>query len=326
MPKLRLAVIGLGNIARKHVEVLKVLPTCKIVAGVKRDRATGLSFCGEFRIPQFFTSTTDLLAWGEFDAAVVSVGHAHTVEVTKAILRTGRPCLIEKPVGFNSKETASVAKVAAQAGTWGMVGVNRRFYSNIRKALTLAKKAGGLKALLVQQPEWIHQSASWGLSPEVLDRYFLVNGIHLIDLMCHAAGLPEQVCALARSAPDRRNSYDALFEFPGQVPGHYVSQWYAPGRWTMDFFARDLRIRFHSLENATIQRTGGEEEPLPLDPVDRRYKAGFYRQMKVFVDAVAAQTQPEPPACLLDEAVAVMKVMEGVNRPGGGLRFRRLQK
>ena len=88
----------------------------------------------------------------------------------------------------------------------------------------------------------------------------------------------------------------------------------------MDWFARDLRIRFHSLENATIQRTGKDEQPLPLNPVDQRYKAGFYRQMKTFAEAVAAGTSPEPPACLLDEAVSVMKVMEAVNRPSGHMQ------
>ena len=223
-------------------------------------------------------------------------------------------------MGFSARETVAVAKVATQAGTWGMVGLNRRFYSNVRKALDLAGQAGGLQALAVQQPEWIHQSAGWGLPPEVLDRYFLVNGIHLIDLMCHAAGMPAQVCAFARTAPDRRNSYDALFEFPGHVPGHYTAQWYAPGRWTMDFFARDLRVRFHSLENATLQRTGKDEQPLPLDSVDQRYKAGFYRQMKAFAEAIAAGQPPGPPACLLPEAAGVMKVMEKVAGTGGKLR------
>ena len=317
---IRIALIGLGNIARHHAAVLANLRGARLVAGVKRDRVTGGEFCGTYRIPNYFSSTDDLLAWGQFDAAVISVGHLHTVEVAKAVLRTGRPCLVEKPVGFTSKETASVAKVASQAATWGMVGLNRRYYSNIRKALDLAEKAGGLKSLLVQQPEWIHQSGSWGFSPELLDRYFLINGIHLIDLMCHAAGRPEQVCALVRTEPDRRNSYDAFFAFPGKVSGHYVSQWYAPGRWVMDFFARDLRVRFHSLESATVQRTGGDEKPLPLDPIDVRYKAGFYRQMKAFVEAVAGGRTPAPPACLLPEAVAVMKVIEGVAASEGKLR------
>ena len=317
---IRIAIIGLGNIARHHAAVLNSLRSARMVAGVKRDVATGKEFCRKYSIPNCFTSTDDLIEWGQFDAAVISVGHVHTVEVAKAVLRTGRPCLIEKPVGFIARETASVARIAAQAGTWGMVGLNRRYYSNVRNALSLAKKAGGLKALLVQQPEWIQQCASWGLAPEVLDRLFLVNGIHLIDLMCHAAGVPEQVCALARVAPDRRNSYDAFFEFPGNVPGHYTSQWYAPGRWTMDLFARDLRIRFHSLENATIQRTSGDEKPLPLDPTDLRYKAGFCRQMKVFVGAIAAAREPAPPACLLPEAVGVMKVLEAVTGSEGKLR------
>jgi len=316
----RVAIVGLGNIARHHATVLSHLRGARAVAGVKRDRKSGESFCAEFSIPNYFRNTSDLLEWGEFDAAVISVGHSYTVEVSMAILSTCRPCLIEKSVGFRAVETAAVATLAKKAGTWGMVGVKRRYYSNIRKALDFAERAGGLKALLVQQPEWIHQSKTWGLADEILDRYFIVNGIHLIDLMCHAAGLPEQVYALTRTALDRRNSYDAFFEFPGNVPGHYVSQWYAPGRWTVDFFAADLRIRFKSLEEATYQRTGRDERPLPLGEKDRRFKAGFYSQMQAFVDAVDSRGLPRPPACLLDEAVGIMKVVEAISNADCGLR------
>ena len=42
--------------------------------------------------------------------------------------------------------------------------------------------------------------------------------------------------------------------------------------------------------------------------------------MEVFVGAVAANREPAPPACLLSEAVEVMKVMEAVAGSEGKFR------
>jgi len=78
---MRIAIIGLGNIAHKHAEVIQALLGVELVAGVKRDPETGKQFCSAFKIPNYFQSTNDLLAWGGFDAAVVSCGHHFTVEI-----------------------------------------------------------------------------------------------------------------------------------------------------------------------------------------------------------------------------------------------------
>ena len=323
----RIAIIGLGNIAHKHAEVLQAFPAATIAAGVKRDKTTGRTFCAHYQIPQYFSSTEDLLRWGEFDAAVISCSHFQTVATAKAVLATGRPCLIEKPVGFSAEETGGIRDVAKQAGTWGMVAVNRRFYSIIQKARQLMNDAGGLRAIHVEHTEWMHQSSTWNLPDELLDRYLYVNGIHLIDTMCFLAGVPSEIQSKVRSFPGRRNAYDALFEFPSGATGHYSAQWYAPGRWALQLFAEDLRISFPRMEEAVIQRTGMEPEPLLLDELDQRYKPGFYRQMEAFMEMLETETenQKKKPQlsgfkspvsslspCLLDEAVPVMKVLDSL--------------
>ena len=281
---IQIAIIGLGNIAHKHAEVINALPDAELVAGVKRDAETGRAFCMQYGIPHYFQSAEDLLAWGEFDAAVISCGHHFTVGISQAILSTGRPCLIEKPVGFSAAETQSVLDAATSAGTWGMVAVNRRFYSIIQKARELICEAGGLRAIRVEHTEWMHQADGWGLSDDLLDRYFYINGIHLLDTMCHLAGLPETTDAAVRKFPGRRNAYDAMFRFPTGAVGHYSGQWYAPGRWALDLFAEDLRITFPRMEEALIHRTGKDPEPLALDEIDQKFKPGFYRQMQAFVE------------------------------------------
>jgi predicted dehydrogenase len=314
----RIAIIGLGNIAHQHAEVIGALPEAELVAGVKRDVETGEAFRARYGIPHFFQSTDALLDWGEFDAAVVACGHHFTADISKAVLSTGRPCLIEKPVGFCEADTQSVLDAATVAATWGMVAVNRRFYSIIQKARELIADAGGLRAIRVEHTEWMHQATEWGLPDDLLDRYFYINGIHLIDTMCHLAGIPSSTDAVVRCFPQRRNAYDAMFRFASGAVGHYSGQWYAPGRWALDLFAEDLRIIFPRMEEAFIQRTGQDPMPLSLDTIDQKFKPGFYRQMEIFVKLLqdgigkCAPGQIHNEACLLPEAVRVMGVVDDI--------------
>jgi predicted dehydrogenase len=311
----RVAIVGLGNIARKHAEVIHALPSAALVAGVKRDSDSGRLFCVEQSIPNYFTSTEELLNWGEFDAAIIACGHHHTVKLAKLVLSTGRPCLIEKPVGFSAIETGSVLAAAESAGTWGMVAVNRRFYSIIMEAKRLAEGAGGLRSIRVEHTEWMHQARKWGLADDILDRYLYINGIHLIDTMCYLVGMPVESRTVVRQFPNRRNAYDAMFRFPSGAIGHYSGQWYAPGRWALDLCAEDLRITFPTMEQAIIHRTGCEPKPLSLDEVDQKFKPGFYRQMEAFL-ARAADPSREVLAgyapCCLPEAVKTMRVLDAI--------------
>lgn len=311
----RVAIVGLGNIARKHAEVIHALPGAALVAGVKRDPDSGRLFCHEQSIPKYFASTEELLNWGEFDAAIIACGHQHTVELAKFVLSTGRPCLIEKPVGFSATETGSVLAAAESASTWGMVAVNRRFYSIIMEAKRLIEEAGGLRSIRVEHTEWMHQAREWGLADDVLDRYLYINGIHLIDSLCYLAGIPEETSAVVRQFPGRRNAYDAMFRFPSGAVGHYSGQWYAPGRWALDLCAEDLRITFPTMEHAVIHRTDCEPEHLSLDELDQKYKPGFYRQMEVFLARAADTTRDALTVhspCYLPEAVKTMRVLDAI--------------
>jgi predicted dehydrogenase len=313
----RLAIIGLGNIARKHAEVALAFKEAGLVAGVKRDPESGRSFCREHSIPNYFPSTKDLLDWGQFDAAIVCCGHHHTVELAKAVLSTSKPCLIEKPVGFSAAETASVLAAAEAGGTWGMVAVNRRFYSVVNQAKRLIEEAGDLRSIRVEHTEWMHQAEGWGLSDDLLDRYLYINGIHLIDTMCYLAGLPVESRAVVRHFPGRRNAYDAIFRFGSGAVGHYSGQWYAPGRWALDLCAEDLRITFPTMEQAVIHRTGFEPVAMEPDPVDEKFKPGFYRQMQAFLARAGGTVRDVEglyTPCYLPEAVQTMDVLDTLAR------------
>lgn len=307
---MKLAIVGLGNIATRHMEVLHDLKNVEVVGAVNRTEEKGIKFCRKWNIGRFFTSVNDLNDWGGFEAALVCVSMEHTVSTAKAILDTGRPCLIEKPLGFSAEEASALQQVASRAGTWGMVAVNRRFYSNINKAKRIIESAGGLRSIFIEHTEWMHQRHTWRFSEEILNNYFYVNGIHLVDTMYYLAGYPVEIVAKRRAFEAFCNSYDALFTFNNGAIGHYSAQWYSPGRWSIDLAAKDVRIVFHNLETAVVRRTDEAEQSIDLDEIDTTYKPGFYAQMRAFVDAVANKALPMRPACLLDEGVAVMKIID----------------
>lgn len=312
--KTRIVLVGLGYVSKYHFQVIQAIKSAVVVAAVQRNQLKGKEFCSIHGIPYYFKSVEELINWGKFDAAIVAVSHTSTVEVSRKLLKGSWPCLIEKPVGFSANETKKLANLAHKKKTWGMVGVNRRFYSTINKALELVRQNGGLRAIVVEQPERIHESTHWKVSTKVLDKWFFVNGIHLIDLMCYACGIPKTVRAIHRSWKKRRHAYDALMEFHNGTVGHYISQWYSPGNWTLNLYANNLRIQFQNLESGMILRTGKPPKKLPIDKVDLKYKPGFYGQMQAFISGVRVGKPPINPACLLDEATRVMKVLESINQ------------
>lgn len=307
---MKLAIIGLGNIAARHMEVLHDLKDVEVVGAVNRTEEKGIKFCRKWGIGKFFTSVEGLNNWGGFEAALVCVSMENTVSTAKAIMDTGRPCLIEKPLGFSAEEASVLPQAAALAGTWGMVAVNRRFYSNINKAKKIIATAGGLRSILIEHTEWMHQRLTWGFKEEIFKKYLYANGIHLVDTMCYLAGIPIEIVAKQRAFEDFRNAYDALFIFDNGAVGHYSAQWYSPGRWSIDLSAKDVRIVFHNLETAVVRRTDEAEQNIDLDEIDITYKPGFYAQMRIFADAVVNNALPGKPACLLDEGVAIMKIID----------------
>lgn len=123
---MRVATIGLGDIARKaYLPVLTATPGVTPVL-VSRRRATVDEVGERYRVPDRFTSLEQAIDSG-LDAATVHAPTEVHPQIVSALLRAGVPVLVDKPIASEYQVAAEVVALARDLGVSLAVGFNRRY-------------------------------------------------------------------------------------------------------------------------------------------------------------------------------------------------------
>ncbi|MDP6775717.1 MAG: Gfo/Idh/MocA family oxidoreductase [Candidatus Latescibacteria bacterium] len=316
---LRAAVIGGGHIAQLHLAVLRDLPGVDVCALVDRDPKALEETGDRFEIPTRLGDCADLLEGERPDAAFVLVSVPEVAAVAGAFLAAGIPTFLEKPPGLYTSQTRGLAELARRHNTPAMVGVNRRFYSNLSSGRELLLEAGPIQSVTVEAHEDLNRVRINPKFPdEVLRRWSAANGIHALDLLRFYGGDIADIAATQHTVegpmPD---CCSAVLRFEGGAMGRALMDWYAPGGHRVE--ARSVGATFTSALGAaaTLRRCGEEPETLEWDEIDRQYKPGFYRQHETFVRCVREDRSFPYPACTLDDAVKTMEMIDAISGTGG---------
>jgi len=314
MNKLKLAIIGLGNIASKHLPVLAQFEDVEFTAFCDTNEERLHSVAGQYGVKQKFVDVKRLLAEVEVDAVFSLVNVLSTFSVVTVCLEAGKHTFLEKPPGTSSTETQQLADLAEARGCLNMVGVNRRFYSSVREAQKVIADAGPLVSIVMDAPENLARIRAMGFHPqEVIRHWIFANGIHGIDLFRYVGGEILQVQAVNRKwFNEQPDSFGALVEFKSGAIGHYISDWTSPGSWKMELRGRDVKILLEPLERATLIQRDGTTKVLSIDDIDTKFKAGFYVQDRYFLDCVREKRIPEQPASTLRDSIETMKLIETI--------------
>ncbi|MEV7007823.1 Gfo/Idh/MocA family oxidoreductase [Streptosporangium sp. NPDC051022] len=122
---MKIAVIGLGDIARKaYLPVLAATPGLDLHL-CTRDRAT-LDLLGDtYRIGRRFTLVDEVIAAG-VEAAFVHVATDAHARVAGALLRAGVHVYLDKPIAYTLAESRELARTARERDLSLLVGFNRR--------------------------------------------------------------------------------------------------------------------------------------------------------------------------------------------------------
>ena len=80
----------------------------------------------------------------------------------------------------------------------------------------------------------------------------------------------------------------------------------------MVLYGNGVRIEFPSLEKAVIHFENGSSRVIDSDDIDKKFKAGFFRQAKVFIDALKNGEKEVYPGCSLAESAAVMALIQRI--------------
>ena len=213
MQKLRLAMLGCGNIKHQHmVGIYEQAPGIEVAAACDINGETLAAFCERYGIARAYATPDELLSADGIDAISIAViPEPEKSRLAIEALRRGLHVLAEKPMALTVKEARAMAAVARETGRVLQIGLNRRFEPVFRKAAeTIGESArfGEVAGLRV-----VH-----GGPCEVPYVFFMAQLPHTFDLVQYLAGPVERIRSVTRRAvdPDRFAELQATLDRPGE--------------------------------------------------------------------------------------------------------------
>ena len=200
----RVAILGTGGMANRHVEMFKLIPGVEIIAGCDVDRTRVEAFCAKHGIPASgaYTDFAQLLRECLCDAVSNVTPDAFHAPLSIQALKAGKHVLCEKPLGLNHAETTRMVAAAKKAGVVAMVNFSYRDWSAIQD-ITARVQAGELGELRhveasylqtwLSSPIWGDWRTSsgwlWRLSQKHGSKGVLGDvGVHIVDFATYPAG------------------------------------------------------------------------------------------------------------------------------------------
>lgn len=122
---IRIAIIGAGGIARKHVAALTELDDVVITAVIDTNEASANALIPHLGTRPFRTVQEALPS---FDAAYVLTPPRARVQLIKTLAEAGKAIFCEKPVAATLRDAAEIASIVDRAGSLFMVGFMRRWH------------------------------------------------------------------------------------------------------------------------------------------------------------------------------------------------------
>lgn len=206
MSDIRIAILGAGGIARKHVEALGQVPHARVVAvaDVMPDRAAALAAtCGAaaYTDPGHAVDRADLVY-------VLTPPSTHC-ELAVMAMRAGRHVVCEKPVAISLEDGELMTREARESGVQLMVAFNMRF----KKGFSMLHQVVASGQLGQIYHFWSHRMGqgvasgyNWRTDPALLCGMTIESLSHDIDLMRLLVGEPVDV---------RGTVYESRPDLPG---------------------------------------------------------------------------------------------------------------
>jgi len=260
--RLRVLVVGCGNMGRSHALAYHRLPDCEVVGLVSRGAASREALAPEVGNPGLFADYGEALAATAPDVVCVATYTETHVPYTLQALDAGAHVFVEKPLAETVEGAEQIRRRAAETGGKVVVGYILRHHPSWARFIETARTLGKplvMRMNLNQQSSgdaWLtHRNLMRSLSPMV------DCGVHYVDVMCQMTqSEPIRVQAMeARldpSLPEGRCNYGQLQVcFADGSVGWYEAGW-GPMMSEEAYFIKDV---IGPRGSATIsKREGGD--------------------------------------------------------------------
>lgn len=221
--KLRVAVIGAGNMGRHHVRNYSMLPESELVA-LSDVNPASKELAKEYKA-EFFADYKEMLDTVKPDAVSIVVPTPLHFEVGSYAMERGIHCLIEKPIAYSVEEADKLIALAEKHNLVFTVGHIERYNPIVRaiKDIVDKKKLGKITSIVCQRV---------GGFPQVEPKTDVIIdlAVHDIDILNFLIGkYPEKIYSHASRTHHSKkvDSAEILMDY-GDISGFVRANWLTP--------------------------------------------------------------------------------------------------
>jgi predicted dehydrogenase len=286
---------GAGNMAAEYVKVLDALGAETFIVGNRQESVDAFNektgkHAVSGGVAQFLNANKNL-----FEFAIVAVNASKLSEVTKQLINANvKNILVEKPGGLKKSDFDELLKLAEDRNANVYIAYNRRFYASVAETKKIIDEDGGLLSFNFEFTEWAHVIEKLSHPDEVMQRFFLCNSTHAVDLAFYLGGFPKEL-KCQRSGGIAWHKAGSVYSGCGvtecDIPFVYQANWEAPGRWSVELLTKQHRLYLRPMEKLQIQNKGSVAIDFCDidDKIDTDFKAGLYAQTKAFLTGDGAE-------------------------------------
>lgn len=221
MSKIKVALIGAGNIANTHLESYAKNPDAEVYAICDINESRLNETADKFGIKRRYKDMDVMLnELPELDAADVCVWNVNHAECAIKALNAGLDVLCEKPMAYNAKEAVMMKEAADKNGKLLMIGFVLRYSDNAKIAKDFIDN-GYIGDIYYSKAQYVRRHGNpggWFANKALSGGGPVIDiGVHVIDLTRYLMGNPKPVSVYAATF-DKLGKRDNLKTAPGWVP------------------------------------------------------------------------------------------------------------
>ena len=237
MEKLRLGVIGYGNMGTGHVGNIMKGKVPSIVIGAVCDCSPARLEACKASFPEIptFDNATDLFKSGLCDAVIIATPHYDHPTLAIEAFSYGLHVITEKPAGVYTKQVKEMNEAAAKSDKLFGIMYNQRTNPVYQKLRQMIQRGdlGHIKRVTWIITDWYrpqayHDSSTWRSTWKTEGGGALINqNPHQLDLWQWLFGMPDRIFAKASFGKyydiEVEDDVMAYFEYDNGTTGEYIT-------------------------------------------------------------------------------------------------------
>lgn len=198
MSRLKVACVGPGGIAARHLAAMSAQEGVEIVGVASRSEERAAAMTGRFG-GRPFTDVEAMFDETRPDALVICVIPSAHGAIERAAIERRIPFLVEKPLATDWETASAIADAVRAAGLMTSVGYHMRYATPVERAAEIL--AG--KQVAMVEGWWLGDTPppAWWSQEDQSGGQLVEQTTHIVDLARHLVGEATRVRGIAARAP-----------------------------------------------------------------------------------------------------------------------------